>query len=98
MFALHLYFLNPIFLQSVENPASQQADRINRLFNYFNVAAGGMLLLVIFLIVYICIKFRRKKDDSDEPVQTSHNNKLEAAMIGGPVYCLRFSFIKRSLR
>ncbi|HEY5368141.1 MAG TPA: cytochrome c oxidase subunit II [Hanamia sp.] len=92
MFALHLYFLNPIFLQSIENPASQQADRINRLFNYFNVAAAGMLLLVIFLIVYICIKFRQKKGDTDEPVQTAHNNKLEAAMIGGPVLLLAFFF------
>src|SRR5665213_445930 len=92
MFALHLYFLNPIFLQSVENPASQQADRINRLFNYFNIAAGLMLLLVIFLIVYICIKFKQKKGDTDEPVQTSHNNKLEAAMIGGPTLLLAFFF------
>src|SRR5665213_1220895 len=87
-----LYFPKLFLLQSVENPASQQADRINRLFNYFNIAAGLMLLLVIFLIVYICIKFRRKKDDTDEPVQTSHNNKLEAAMIGGPVLLLAFFF------
>ena len=86
------YFPNLILLQSVENPASQQADRINRLFNYFNIAAAGMLLLVIFLIVYICIKFSRKKSDTDEPVQTSHSKMLEGAMIGGPVLILIFFF------
>ena len=92
MFALMLHFPDLILLQSVMNPASQQAERIYRLFNYFNIAAAGMLLLVIFLIVYICIKFKRKKDDTDEPVQTSHNNKLEAVMIGGPVLLLAFFF------
>ena len=92
MFALILYFPNLILLQSVENPASQQAYHINRLFNYFNIAAGLMLLLVVFLIIYICIKFRRKKGDTDEPLQTSHNKMLEAAMIGGPVLILIFFF------
>ena len=87
-----LYFQQLFLLQAVENPASQQADRINRLFNYFNVAAAGMLLLVIFLIVYICIKFRQKKGDNDEPVQTSHSKMLEGAMIGGPVLILIFFF------
>lgn len=87
-----LYDLNSFLLQSVMNPASQQADRINSLFNYFNIAAGFMLLLVVFLIVYICIKFKKKKNDDDEPMQTPHNNKLEAAMIGGPVLILAFFF------
>ena len=87
-----LYSINNIFLQYVENPASQQADRINRLFNYFNIAAGGMLLLVTFLVVYICIKFRQKKGDTDLPVQTSNNKLLEAIMIGGPTLLLIFFF------
>jgi len=92
MFKSILYFLNPILLQSVENPASQQADRINRLFNYFNIAAAGMLLLVTFLVVYICIKFRQKKGDTDDPMQTSNNKLLEAVMIGGPTLLLIFFF------
>ncbi len=37
-------FIYQILLQTVENPASQQAENINRLFNAFNIAAGGMLL------------------------------------------------------
>lgn len=40
-----------LFLQSVLNPASEQADRINKLFTAFNYAAAGMLLLVIFCTV-----------------------------------------------
>lgn len=92
MFISILYFLNFILLQSIENPASQQADRINKLFNYFNVAAGGMLLLVTFLVVYICIKFKQKKGDNDDPVQTTGNKKLEALMIGGPTLLLAWFF------
>ena len=92
MFTLILYFQNLFLLQYVENPASQQADRINRLFNYFNIAAAGMLLLVFFLIVYICIKFRQKKGDNDKPIRTSHSKMLEGAMIGGPVLILIFFF------
>lgn len=49
-----------LFLQSVLNPAPQQADKINKLFTSFNYAAGGMLLLVMFLVIYICIKFRKR--------------------------------------
>lgn len=88
-----MLYLHEIFLlQSVENPASVEANRIHTLFNYFNIAAGGMLLLVIFLVVYISIKFRQKKDDTDEPKQTSGNKKLEALMIGGPTLLLIFFF------
>ncbi|MEO6893437.1 MAG: cytochrome c oxidase subunit II [Ginsengibacter sp.] len=88
-----LSFLQNLYLlQYVNNPASKQAEKIHTVFNYFYIAAAAMLLLVIFLIVYICIKFRQKKGDTDEPVQTSHNNKLEAAMIGGPVLLLVFFF------
>ncbi len=91
-FPFNTMFLNLILLQSVMNPASQQADRIDRLLNYFNIAAAAMLLLVTFLVVYICIKFKQKKDDTDEPVQTSQNKKLEAIMIGGPTLLLVFFF------
>ena len=92
MFTFILHFPDVTFLQSVLNPSSQQADKIYRLFNYFNIAAGGMLLLVIFLVTYICIKFRRKTGDSDDPVQTKGNKKLEAVMIGLPVLLLGFFF------
>ncbi|MGH2647482.1 MAG: cytochrome c oxidase subunit II [Ginsengibacter sp.] len=92
MHGCHLYLLKIYLLQSITNPASQQAERINHLFNSFNIAAAGMLLLVSFLVVYICIKFRAKKDDSSEPVQTKGNNKLEAVMIGMPALLLAYFF------
>lgn len=87
-----LYLQKIFLLQSVENPASQQADKITRLFNYFNVAAAGMLLLVGFLIVYICIKFRQRKGDNNAPVDAKQNKKLEILMIGGPFLLLLFFF------
>ena len=87
-----LYLQSLLLPQSVEHPASRQADKITRLFNDFNVAAAGMLLLVGFLIVYICIRFRQRKGDSLQPEKESSNKKLEALMIGGPALLLVFFF------
>lgn len=80
------------FLQSILNPASLQAERINRLFTFFNLAAGGMLLLVVFLVVFICIKFRRRIGDESESTHPKSNNKLEIIMIGGPTLLLAWFF------
>lgn len=92
MHNLILYFQGHIFLQSVVNPSSRQAHSINRLFNYFNIAAGCMLLLVTALVVYICIRYRAKAGDTSDPVQTSGNKKLEALMIGVPTLLLAWFF------
>lgn len=92
MFPLIIYFLDVTLLQSVLNPSSQQADKIYRLFDYFNITAGFMLLLVIFLVFYISIKYRRRSGDTDEPVQKTENTKLEAVMIGIPALLLGFFF------
>ena len=82
-----------ILLSSVMQPASQQADKINRLFNTFNIAAAGMLLLVGGLVTYICIKFRQKKGDDPNAVSKATNNyKLEALMIGVPTLILLYFF------
>ena len=89
------YFFQIILLQSVENPASYQAEKINKLFNYFNVAAACMLLLVCFLVIFICIKFKAKKDDQSEPKQITGNKKTEALMIGIPALLL-ISFFYQS--
>lgn len=92
MFPLVINFLDVTFLQSVLNPSSQQADKIYQLFDYFNITAGFMLLLVIFLVFYISIKYRRRSGDTDDPVQTKGNKKLEAVMIGVPTLLLGFFF------
>jgi cytochrome c oxidase subunit 2 len=77
-------------MQSVENPASVQAEKIYGLFNTFNITAVGMFLLVSILTIYICIKFRAKKGDTAEPEQTSGNSKLEVLMIGVPALLLGY--------
>ena len=81
-----------ILLQTVMQPASNQAEKINRLLNYFSMAAAGLLLLVITLVIYICIRFRKKKDDNVVPILSKKNNKLELLMIGGPALILIFFF------
>ena len=86
------YLINITFLQSVLNPSSTQADKIYRLFNYFNIAAGCLLFAIIFMVFYICIKFRRKAGDTEDPVQAQGNKKVEAAMIGISVLLLAFFF------
>ena len=92
MNAFKLYLLKIYLLQSVTNPASQQAEKINTLFKTFNIAAAAMLLLVIFLVTYISIKYKQKKEDSPEPKQTKGNNVLEAFMIGIPALLLAYFF------
>jgi cytochrome c oxidase subunit 2 len=79
-----------LLAQSVETPASLQAEKINRLFSEFNVAAAGMLLLIIGLVTYICIRFRYKPGNLTEPMQTKGNNKLEVAMIVFPALLLAY--------
>ena len=92
MYVSKLYFLKVYFLQSITNPASQQANRINRVFNSFNIAAGCMLLLVTVLVIYISVKYRKRDDDDSEPAQTKGNKVLEAFMIGVPALMLAYFF------
>jgi len=92
MCKLILFILNFIALPSVESPNSQQAEKITRLFNYFNIAAAGMILLISALVIYITFKYREKKGDTRQPSQNTGSFKLEAMMIGGPFLLLLFFF------
>jgi cytochrome c oxidase subunit 2 len=92
MGANKLYCFKLYLLQSITNPASMQAERINRIFNSFNIAAAGMLALVIFLVVWICAKYRQRENDTTEPAQTKGNKVLEAFMIGVPSLLLAYFF------
>src|SRR5574337_79157 len=68
-------------LQSVLHSSSQQAEEINRLTNYFFVAAGFILLVVTVLTGYVLYKFSgNKKEISSKPL----SRKWEIAMIGVP--------------
>ena len=84
MFKISLH----IFLQSMLNPSSEQADKIYTLFNYFNVAAACMLALVSFLVVFISIKFKQKKGDIAEAEANLGKGKLEILMVAAPAILL----------
>jgi cytochrome c oxidase subunit II len=77
-----------IFLHSMLNPSSGQAEKIYTLFNYFNIAAAGVLALVSFLVIFICIRFKQKKGDTTEAKHVPDNSKLEALMIVIPTLLL----------
>jgi len=81
-----------ILLQSVEEPASFQADRINHLFNNFNIAAAAVLLLVIVLTTWFTIRFRRRQGDNSEGAEIYGNRKIEIVMIGIPALLLAWLF------
>ncbi|HVS97751.1 MAG TPA: cytochrome c oxidase subunit II [Puia sp.] len=76
----------------MEQPASYQADRIDRLFNYFNVAAAAMLLLVVVLTIWFTIRYRRRHGDDSEGANIEGNRKVEVVMIGVPALLLAWFF------
>jgi cytochrome c oxidase subunit 2 len=68
-------------LQSVLQSSSQQAEEINRLANYFYLAAGFILLVVVVSTAYVLYKFR---ENTNETAPKSLSSKWEIAMIGIP--------------
>lgn len=83
-----------MFLQAVEDPQSFQAEHINRLFNQFNLAAAGILLLVLCLVVYAITKFRRRHGDDSEGAPIEGNRSIEIMMIGFPTLLLAWFFYR----
>ena len=69
-------------LQSVLRSSSQQAEEINRLTNYFFIAAAFILLVVITLTAFVVYKFR--DENNANRVYKRLSNKWEIAMIGVP--------------
>lgn len=76
----------------MEDPASVQADRINRLFNHFNIAAAAVLLLVITLTIWFCIRYKRPRGDNSEGSPNEGNRVVETFMIGIPSLLLIWFF------
>lgn len=72
-----------VLLDSLVNPASEQADQIYKLSVYFIIAASAVFLLVVILLVYILIRYRSKPSDN-EPKQTQDNKTVERWMVAGP--------------
>jgi cytochrome c oxidase subunit 2 len=69
--------------QSIFDTASPQAEKIMGLTYGFIIAASAVLFLVVFLTIYITLKFRAK-GNTDEPPQVSGNRALELFMVGIP--------------
>lgn len=83
MFWRYLLKVSPgIPLQSIFRSSSQQAEEINRLTNYFFIAAGFILLVVIVLTALVVYKFRDGKEASTDAPPLS--KKWEIATIGVP--------------
>lgn len=68
--------------QSILTSSSRQADEINRIINYFFLAAGFILLLVAGLTAYILFRFRQNKNEHKTLKEL--NTKWEIGMIGVP--------------
>lgn len=83
MFSPGICILLTSSAQSIFEPASPQAEKIMGLTYGFILAASAILLLVVFLTVFITLKFR-SKDNTDEPPQVSGNRVLELFMVGIP--------------
>ncbi len=83
MFSPGICILLTSSAQSIFEPASPQAEKIMGLTYGFILAASAILLLVVFLTIFITLKFR-SKDNTDEPPQVSGNRVLELFMVGIP--------------
>ncbi|MGZ3851754.1 MAG: cytochrome c oxidase subunit II [Flavisolibacter sp.] len=68
-------------LQSVLRSSSQQAEEINRVANYFYLAAGFILVVVAASTAYVIYRFRENKTEA--PTK-SLGRKWETFMIGIP--------------
>ena len=88
-----VYYLNALIIQgqSIFDAASPQARSIRDLTTGYIVAAMGILLLVVALTIYICIKYRAKPGDKT-PEQKTTKRKLEYVMIGVPFLLVMFFF------
>ena len=77
--------------QSIFDAASPQARNIRDLTGGFIIASSAILFLVIFLTIYICVKFRAKQGDNT-PDQKTTKRQLEYIMIGVPFLMILFFF------
>ncbi|MEO6904221.1 MAG: cytochrome c oxidase subunit II [Bacteroidia bacterium] len=80
-----------IYFQSIFNSFSPQSEKIRSITNGFIIAACFILLLVIFLTIYILVKFRAKTN-KHEPKEITSNRKLEILMVTGPFILVLFFF------
>jgi len=70
----------------MQEPASPVADRLQALHTYLLVGITGIVLLVLALLVYVCIRFRASANPV--PSRTSHNTFIEIAWTVLPILFL----------
>jgi cytochrome c oxidase subunit 2 len=70
----------------MQEPASPVADRLQVLHTYLLVGITGVVLLVLALLVYVCIRFRASANPV--PSRTSHNTFIEIAWTVLPILFL----------
>jgi len=70
----------------MQEPASPVADRLQALHTYLLVGITGVVLLVLALLIYVCIRFRASANPV--PSRTSHNTFIEIAWTVLPILFL----------
>lgn len=74
-------------------PASEQAERIATLTNYFFVAAAAILLVVTLLTIIFLVKYRAKLGDNTLPPKIFRSRKAELFIVGIPLALVSFFFV-----
>ena len=76
--------------QNTFAPAGEVARDQKNIFLFVLWPAVAIFAVVEALLLYILVRFRRRKDDSGLPVQTHGNNRLEIGWTVAPVLLLAF--------
>ena len=70
------------------DPEGEPARAIDQLFNPVLIVAGLVFLFVNLGVLYVAVKFRRRRDDSTFPQQIHGNTKLELSWTIAPAVIL----------
>ncbi len=81
------YFSSP---QNIFAPKGEVAHDQKHLFLITMWPALAVMILVEVGLLYICIRYRRKKSDTGLPAQTHGNNTLEVGWTVAPIILLAF--------
>ncbi|MDT0641804.1 cytochrome c oxidase subunit II [Zunongwangia sp. F363] len=77
----------------MEDIQFNQLGTIKELFIYFLIAASIILGLVAFFTAYYSWKYRKRKDDEQEPEQIHDNKKLEFSLIAVALSLVTLFFV-----
>ena len=75
----------PVHLTNIFDPVSTPAQAILELSWLVLWICAGIFVIVVVLLTYILIRFRRRRADTDEPPQVYGSNQIELAWTVIPV-------------